>query len=496
MWAIGNWLRGGLIDGVEDVDGVDTVGPSRCLTRSLGIHGWSRLDPVLLAALVLESPVLLVGPHGTAKTLIVERLAGALGLELRHYNASLVNYDDLVGIPLPDDDGGLRFVGTAAAIWDAEFAFFDELTRCRPDLQNKLFPIVHERRVAGVRLERLLHRWAAMNPAAPDDVESAIGDVYHGAEPLDPALADRFQFVVTVPTWAELMPEDRRRVVSGDDRVDAEAVRRLIAECRSKIESVRRAEREAVVRWAVAIVDHLHHANVVLSPRRARMLVDGALAVHAARTVLDGGLAGGDIEASAEVALRNGLPQTAGEVPPSPAVVVAAHRQAWGLAMLADDDPRRTILEEPDRLRRVKLGVDLGVDEPELAQLVTQALEAEAGESGRIAVATAMFLALRSGHTLRPSVWGTLSTLSSRCLTPREEKVRVAPGPLMEAWREISSYTTDHYETHDYSGRSARRSRIERGYLLGHFPMLWATESWRSGLKRLDAALDLFGVAM
>ncbi len=178
---------------------------------------------MLLAALATEAPLLLVGPHGTAKTLLVERLAGALGLELRHYNASLVNYDDLVGIPIPDEAGKLRFVGTEAAIWDAEIVFFDELTRCRPDLQNKLFPIVHERRVAGVRLEKLQHRWAAMNPPAPDDADGVDGDVYLGAEPLDPALADRFPFVVRVPTWRE---PDRRRPQDGSSRVTTRSTHR------------------------------------------------------------------------------------------------------------------------------------------------------------------------------------------------------------------------------------------------------------------------------
>ena len=174
--------------------------------------GWGHLDPVLLAALALEAPVLLVGEHGTAKTMLVERLAPALGLELRHYNASLLNYDDLVGIPMPDDNGGLRFVGTPGAVWDAEFVFFDEVNRCRPDLQNKLFPIVHERRVAGVALPKLRHRWAAMNPpAATDDV---LGG-YLGAEVLDAALADRFWFVVRVPGWESLRRDDRERLAAG-----------------------------------------------------------------------------------------------------------------------------------------------------------------------------------------------------------------------------------------------------------------------------------------
>ena len=74
------------------------------ITSALHIQGWRHLDAVLLAALATEFPVLLIGPHGTAKTLLVERLAEALNLEFRHYNASLLNYDDLVGIPIPEEE--------------------------------------------------------------------------------------------------------------------------------------------------------------------------------------------------------------------------------------------------------------------------------------------------------------------------------------------------------------------------------------------------------
>ena len=131
------------------------------ITATLEVQGWQHLDAILLSALATNFPVLLIGPHGTAKTLLVERLAEALGLSFRHYNASLLNYDDLVGIPMPEEGNEhLRFITTPGAIWDAEFVFFDEISRCRPDLQNKLFPIIHERRVVGMNLERLRYRWA------------------------------------------------------------------------------------------------------------------------------------------------------------------------------------------------------------------------------------------------------------------------------------------------------------------------------------------------
>ena len=467
------------------------LGPPRELTRALGIHGWSNLDPVLLAALATDAPLLLVGPHGTAKTLLVERLAGALGLELRHYNASLVNYDDLVGIPIPDDAGNLRFVGTDAAIWDAEFVFFDELTRCRPDLQNKLFPIVHERRVAGVKLGKLQHRWSAMNPPAPDDTDGIDGDVYLGAEPLDPALADRFPFVVPVPTWRNLKADERRRVVAGGGEIDAPLVRELVHECRQTLAALDDSVRETFVSWAVALVDALAQGDIHLSPRRAHMLVENALGVQAARFVLHRvpwNFSPSEApEPSAEVALRYGLPHTASEIPPSVAVVVAAHRQAWKLIGMNAGDPRRRILQEPDRVKRVKLGIDLGVDESELAQLVTQALEATDGEGSRVAVATSMFLALRDEHALRPSAWGTLAGLAERALTPREQSLPVAQGKHLEDWREISRHLATLGES--------RRDRLVRGFLLGGFPGLWETESWEVALDHFRTSLDLFGVS-
>ena len=140
---------------------------------ALGLHGLSRLAPVILGALVTGEPLLLIGPHGTAKTLLLTRVAADLGLSCRHYNASLLSFDDLVGFPLPDGEKGLRYVTTPSAIWGAGAVIFDEISRCRPDIQNKLFPIIHERRAQGLEIEGLVYRWAAMNPPSGQDNEDA-----------------------------------------------------------------------------------------------------------------------------------------------------------------------------------------------------------------------------------------------------------------------------------------------------------------------------------
>jgi hypothetical protein len=190
------------------------VHPKICslLTRPLGLLGWETLEPVLLAALTTRDPLLLIGKHGTGKSFLLERLARALGLVYRFYNASLVNYDDLVGIPVPDETrSSLRYITTPTAIWDAEVVFVDELNRTRPDLQNKLFPIIHERRVQGVDLEKLRYRWAAMNPGTNGEHDEQ--EAYLGTEPLDPALADRFGFLIEVPDWSDLSEVERTEVL-------------------------------------------------------------------------------------------------------------------------------------------------------------------------------------------------------------------------------------------------------------------------------------------
>jgi len=346
------------------------------ITAALGVQGWGHLDSILLAALATESPLLLIGPHGTAKSLLVERIAGALDIVMRHYNASLINYDDLVGIPLPEEGTNqLQFVSTPGAIWDAEFVFFDEISRCRPDLQNKMFPIVHERRIAGIHLDKLRHRWAAMNPPAPEDADAASGDFYVGSEPLDPALVDRFPFVVPVPNWRQLARADRRRLVSGlsdYDEMDGIGFD-LVAQverCAALIPELEDALRDWLSDYVVSAVDLLEQAKIYESPRRAYMLARSLVAIHAARMVIEGDDA--DLEYSAELTLTFGLPQNASEVPPTRPTIIAIHRQAWEIASLSEDDAWRQVLEELDAARRIVIADQLGLDDADVSRLVTQ----------------------------------------------------------------------------------------------------------------------------
>lgn len=466
------------------------------ITSALEVHGWDHLDAVLLAALATQAPLLLVGPHGTAKSLLVEKIAHALTLEMRHYNASLLNYDDLVGIPLPDESGqSLRFVPTPGSIWDAGFVFFDEISRCRADLQNKLFPIIHERKIVGIPLENLQHRWAAMNPPAPEEMDgNTPGEYYLGSEPLDPALADRFPFVVPVPNWSDLSNEDRRSLIkwkngteSGFESYTGQQLSSLIERTSELISQIEEEYSEWLTDYIIYVVDLLDQAKLPQSPRRARMLARNVAAVHAARIIIEGDEET-DLESSAHLALLYGLPQSATDVPPSPATVIATHRQAWEIASLADNDHWRALLQEPDPIQRVVLADELDFSDEEISPLITQALASEESDARQIGLATAMFLAFRDCRNLTPSAWEPLAKLARQVIEPRAETTTITPGFLANLWKEITTWQES------LSPETSYMDKLCLNFVMSGFPERWKTNKWQDELERFRADLLQFGI--
>jgi MoxR-like ATPase len=296
------------------------------LTR-MGVIGMTPIEPVIFAALIAAEPLLLIGPHGTGKSFLLNRISAVLDLESRHYNASLLNFDDLVGYPLPNSKGQIDYVRTPAAIWGAETVFLDEISRCRPDMQNKLFPIIHEKRVQGIELTDLVYRWAAMNPPSSDE---DVNQAYLGSEPLDAALADRFAFVVEVPSWEQLSEEEQGLVIRSQgtdaDIVPDPRLEEQIANGRRVRTLLETEHADGLVIYVRLLIALLAQAGLELSPRRAGMILRNVLAVHAANSVLGFNVA---LQDSALLAVRNSLPQLAQGNKVDQVKVLAAHREAW-----------------------------------------------------------------------------------------------------------------------------------------------------------------------
>ena len=442
---------------------------------SLGLVGMRPIEAPLLAALITEQPLLLIGPHGTAKSLLLNRVAAALGLTFRHYNASLLNFDDLVGFPVPSSHRTLEYLKTPAAIWGAGAVIFDEISRCRPDIQNKLFPIIHERKVQGLLIDGLRYRWAAMNPPSVGNDDGDYAGDYAGSEPLDRALADRFAFVVQMPSWAEFSPTEKLAVIQCRDRLygpqDAGLLEEYLLLARAILGELENECACATADYVYAVMPLLAQAKLELSPRRANLLFQAVLAVHASALAMQPDAKFGD---SALIALRSCLPHRAEGIVLPEVKLLTAHREAIRSVSLSPHDPLRAILATAHPLERLKLAVRATrlpkgefsrVVADSLAQLPVGAREAvvvhlfETGAIGRLNAAVASQLgesyrdmatpadfseAIHASHA-RYRTWVRLKDLLAR-LNPADPRAHLQANALASLFARKELHTPEEAE--------------------------------------------------
>jgi len=250
--------------------------------RKLGVYGFDHLEPIILASLVSGDPMLLIGKAGTGKTFLLNSISEALGLEHRHYNASFISFDDLIGFPFPDSENReVKFLKSPATIWDAESVLIDEISRCKPEIQNKFFSLIHERKIQGIPLDKLQYRWAAMNPLF-SEIDSD-DDQYDGSISLDQALADRFAFIIDVPDWDELTSEEQNLVIhpSGEGAINnrSEELLRFVNNLKPKFLQKMNDPGGEIVDYCRTITTLLGEAGYRISPRRARLLARNLISV-------------------------------------------------------------------------------------------------------------------------------------------------------------------------------------------------------------------------
>lgn len=384
------------------------------ISEPLGLFGWSQLDPIILASLVNEGPLLLIGKHGAAKSFILEKLAQALKLNYRIYNASLINYDDLVGIPVPNDDySSLRYITNQTSIWDAEAVFIDEINRTKSELQNKLFPIIYDKRIQGQDLDKLRFRWAAMNPSYINEDDEEESD-YLGTTPLDPALADRFSYLVSVPSWEDLTESDKKNMLvdqyKGPHKFKV-SIEDLITAAKKEYEVLKNSDLTLIQEYIVTLVDMLNNNLGYISPRRATMFQDSLLAVHASRLAINN-ITKEEQEVSildsAVLSLLNSCPLTANQKIDRLRLTQFA-KEAFKLSQMANS-PMRKIIQEKDPIEKVILAYE-NIDEipiEDMSKLTSSAFSL-LDKQKRRAFALVFYLAFRQFPSIPASTMELLT---------------------------------------------------------------------------------------
>lgn len=359
--------------------------------RALGVVGWEHLEGPILAALVTECPILLIGEHGTAKSMILERLAAALGVTFRHYNASILNFDDLIGFPAPDTAAGrVRYLRSELDAWDAEAIFVDEISRCRPDMQNRLFPLIYDRKLQGAPLTKLKYRWSAMNPPPSEDDPNA----YFGSFELDEAFADRYDWILRVPT--NLSANNRLQIIKGTTVAEnaAELLHEAMRTTRSKLHLIEEIHGENVARFFDSLFIILQRRQLGVSYRRIRMMYKNAIAL----------IATGYYESVSDALYRAvlySMPQnTNQEIKGSdiqPLIGMALKIQAVPV-----NDIRKKLLEETDEIKRVVLAMQSKQQDLITATVLDSYASLQPAE--RVGLSAQLFPILMEYHPDTPAV--------------------------------------------------------------------------------------------
>ncbi len=97
----------------------------------LKIYGYTKIEDFILAGPVTGDPILLVGRHGTAKTMLAEALARLLDMKFIACDASKALFEDVIGFPSAKSlqEGFIEYVPTPLSILDKEFILIDEISR-------------------------------------------------------------------------------------------------------------------------------------------------------------------------------------------------------------------------------------------------------------------------------------------------------------------------------------------------------------------------------
>ncbi|MDR9453985.1 MAG: MoxR family ATPase [Wenzhouxiangella sp.] len=468
-----------------------------------GVYGFDDVEPLIFASLVTEDPLLLIGPSGTGKTYLLNTLSEVLGLEHRHYNASLIAFDDLVGFPFPNQDNqSVEFLQTPATVWGAQSVLIDEISRCKPEHQNRLFALIHERKIQGLSLDRLQYRWAAMNPAS--GMDQGVED-YVGSEPLDPALADRFSLLIEVKDWQDLDVHAKSGIANpkGEGLVadDQGALLGKLNIWKARFQALVDDAPKEILTYARLVADALIESEVRLSPRRIRLLVRNILAVQVVmddRWSLDTEQDGQpDAETGRQLqsyddtlkVLQCSLPHVAWGGAPSAEKIKAAHHLAWVEAMAL---PERHVLNF-QRHTGLNQRIEWLLDESLHADIKSQALIELALRDKSLEAQALLFVitpaVVGNVFDLNAEAVQAVSEVGLKLLDIRNEDDQA--GPIRQAELEAFPELKEAVDVlADYDGRF--RKQLKQFFLMAvkHEHQIDDPSGW---VRALDGALSQLG---
>ena len=176
--------------------------------KNIGVLGFDPLEKVILAALLTEEPMLIIGKPGTDKANLLAYISQALGLSFKKVNAALTCKLALTGMPvIKDNEDKITFIRSRSSVWKDEALVFDLINETKPKCFGLISSILFDKQIYGYSLDKLQYRWATMedtNLFNRDMTAFKRQNIY-----LEEELVENFGFIIDAPTWESFSVEEK-----------------------------------------------------------------------------------------------------------------------------------------------------------------------------------------------------------------------------------------------------------------------------------------------
>ena len=176
--------------------------------KNIGVLGFDPLEKVILAALVTEEPILIIGRPGTDKANLLVYISQALGLSCKKVNAAMTSKLEITGMPVvKDNDDKITFISAPYSVWKKQALVFDLLNEAKPICMSVISSILFEKQINGYPMETLQYRWATMENT--DLFNSDMTAFKRRNIYLEEELVENFAFIIEAPTWDHFSVEEK-----------------------------------------------------------------------------------------------------------------------------------------------------------------------------------------------------------------------------------------------------------------------------------------------
>jgi len=176
--------------------------------KNIGVLGFDSLEKVILAALVTEEPMLIIGRPGTDKANLLAYISQALGLSFKKVNAGMTSKLEMTGMPvIRGNDDKVTFISTPGSVWKKQSLVFDLINETKPICMSVISSILFEKQINGYPMETLQYRWATMENTDLFNTDMTAfkrRNIY-----LEEELVENFAFIIEAPTWDNYSVEEK-----------------------------------------------------------------------------------------------------------------------------------------------------------------------------------------------------------------------------------------------------------------------------------------------